>query len=92
MPYKPPTHKTATSGAPRHSPDGNRSSRYDRRWEKLRIQMLRRSPMCSDCQRNPANEVHHIQKAKDRPDLMYTESNLMTLCRSCHSKRTRRGE
>lgn len=29
-------------------------------------------------------EVHHIEKLKDRPDLLIEDSNLICLCRDCH--------
>lgn len=29
-------------------------------------------------------EVHHIEKLKDRPDLLIEDSNLICLCKDCH--------
>ena len=78
---------------------GNASSRgYDSRWNRFRIQYLKRHPLCVDCmnaqqaQYIPAKEIHHIKKLKECPELKYSESNLMALCHTCHSKRTARGE
>jgi len=69
---------------------------YDRAWEKVRLQKLRRNPLCEDCEARgeimPAIEVHHVAKVSERPDLRLTMSNLRSLCKSCHSKRTARGE
>ena len=37
-------------------------------------------------------DVHHIIKLADRPELRDDATNLMSLCHSCHSKRTAAGE
>lgn len=31
-------------------------------------------------------ETHHIEKVKDRPDLLIDDSNLICLCVECHKK------
>ena len=74
---------------------GSSSQRgYGRRWQKFRLSYLWQYPLCVDCLPHPvaATEVHHIQKAADRPDLMFDCDNLMALCKSCHSTRTANGE
>ncbi|MCP4876121.1 MAG: HNH endonuclease [Gammaproteobacteria bacterium] len=52
--------------------------------------------MCSDCEQQGkptlASEVHHVIKRRHRPDLTFARGNLLSLCKPCHSKRTRRGE
>jgi 5-methylcytosine-specific restriction protein A len=57
---------------------------------------FRRIPFCEDClQRGrhvPGVEVHHIVKVKDDPSRRLDADNCMSLCQSCHSIRTRRGE
>lgn len=73
---------------------------YDKRWAKFRIRYLREHPLCVDCLDKPlpgepvqpATEIHHIQKLRDRPDLKYHPDNLMALCHKHHSIRTARGE
>lgn len=70
---------------------------YNYHWEvKFRPQFLIKNPLCADCKKagriKAAKEVHHILKIKDRPDLKYDEENCMALCKSCHAKRTARGE
>jgi len=65
---------------------------YDRRWRVFRAHFLRRHPMCADCVDAAAQEVHHIQKVADAPELRLLESNCLALCKVCHSKRTARGE
>lgn len=69
---------------------------YDSTWEKLRRMYLREHPLCEDCLEEgkiePATEVHHKEKVKDRPELRLVWSNLRALSKECHSKRTARGE
>lgn len=69
---------------------------YDNAWKEARLAHLREHPLCEDCLKKgryvPGQEVHHVIKLKDVPELKYDPSNLMTLCKSCHSKRTMRGE
>lgn len=39
-----------------------------------------------------ANEVHHVAKIADAPERRLDSTNLMGLCKACHSARTSRGE
>lgn len=71
---------------------GGDASHYDRRWQKIRLAFLSKHPLCQKCQEagrlTPATEVHHIiAVANGGSD---SESNLMPLCKSCHSKITRK--
>jgi 5-methylcytosine-specific restriction endonuclease McrA len=56
------------------------------------------TPWCEECERNgipisrPAIDVDHIQPREKRPELSLTLSNLQSLCKECHGKKTRRGE
>ena len=65
-----------------------------RRWRALRERILRRDPLCVRClavgRTEPANEVHHIVPRKQAEALRYDELNLEALCKSCHSRETRR--
>ena len=69
---------------------------YDRNWERLRKLVLRKDPLCHDClsvgRLTSASEVHHIKKVREYPALRLVKSNLMCLCKACHSFRTGRGE
>lgn len=69
---------------------------YTWRWRKFKDAYLATNPLCCDCSTKglvrPAQDVHHIKKMADHPELQYEESNLMALCKSCHSTRTARGE
>ena len=60
------------------------------RWKRKRAAILRRDGyLCQRCKRYgkqvPAVVVHHIQHADERPDLIYTDSNLISLCSQCHN-------
>lgn len=70
---------------------------YDHKWRAVRILKLQRNPFCQDCEAAgfflmPATEPHHIKKVSEFPELRLDIGNLISLCKSCHSKRTRRGE
>jgi 5-methylcytosine-specific restriction protein A len=58
------------------------------RWRKFRRWFLSLHPLCADCGR-PAEEIHHVQPLKQRPDLALAPENALQLCVPCHSKRTR---
>ena len=64
---------------------------YDARWRRLRALALAMQPLCAECLRHnlttAATEVHHID-AKRRGGLDVLE-NLESLCKSCHSRKTR---
>ncbi len=73
-------------------PSGGDASHYDRRWRKIRLAFLSKYPLCKKCQEQgrltPATEVHHIiSVANGGSD---SESNLMPLCKPCHSRITRK--
>ena len=61
---------------------------YDRTWQKVRLAYLKRFPLCEECERQgkttPAVLVHHIENARDNPELRLDPSNLQSLCQRCH--------
>ncbi len=72
-------------------------------WRRLRLRKRARDPLCEDCLERgvttPGAEVDHVLDRRDRPDLALSMSNLRTLCKSDHSRKTaktqarrRRGE
>lgn len=80
---------------PQHKPvRQNASAYYDRRWQKVRALYLSNNPLCADCEKNgrltPAVDVHHIIKPGDGGSDY--DNNLLGLCKSCHAKRTAKGE
>lgn len=63
-----------------------------RRWRRLSKLKRKFDPLC-ECdrckeknRRITAEEVHHIKGIKDRPDLKYEWSNLMSISKRCHSR------
>lgn len=62
--------------------------RYGRSWKKIRDKYVRSHPYCELCFREgkmvPVEEVHHIVPLSRGGT--NDESNLMSLCRSCHEK------
>jgi len=66
----------------------------DRTWRKMRKMQLAHEPLCRDCKKQGttrlATEAHHIEKRRAGGEDSF--DNLMSLCKSCHSKRTASGE
>lgn len=67
---------------------------YGANWRRVRKMQLAREPYCRDCRERGvvtiATEPHHIIKRADGGKDAF--DNLMSLCKSCHSARTARGE
>lgn len=68
---------------------GSSSSRgYGYRWQKLRARYIAMHPVCVRCQKKGiftmATDVDHIIPHKGDHKLLYDESNLQSLCHSCH--------
>jgi 5-methylcytosine-specific restriction protein A len=58
-------------------------------WRKrLRPMALSRTPICSDCNREPATEADHIIPHRGNWRLFVTLENITGLCHNCHSKKT----
>ena len=69
---------------------------YDATWRRFRASFLHEHPLCEDCMEQgfydtQATEVHHIRKLRDGGARL-DPSNCKALCKSCHQKRTARGE
>lgn len=64
---------------------------YGRSWQKRRIAWLAAHPWCEDClvqeRYTLATDVHHVIRHEGNKHIFDT-SPLMSLCHSCHSKRT----
>jgi len=69
-----------------------KSKHYNSNWRRIRNNFLKINPFCKECYKNnkltPANEVHHIIPVYEGGTNDY--ENLMALCKSCHSKITRK--
>jgi len=48
--------------------------------------VLQRFPFCVMCGDDNYRHVHHIKTRREFPELAFEETNLITLCRSCHSR------
>lgn len=60
---------------------------YGPAWRRLSASFLRRYPYCFNCGNAAAVVDHIVSVAADR-SLMLDRSNLQSLCRSCHGKKT----
>ena len=63
-----------------------------KRWRTSSRIKRKTNPLCELCGTWKDLQVHHIIKRKKRPDLAYTQENLMTLCRRCHTTQERKDE
>jgi 5-methylcytosine-specific restriction protein A len=60
-----------------------------KRWDRARFLAKRRDQFrCVQCVSRDGLEVHHKQRVRERPDIAYELTNLVTLCRRCHSNET----
>ena len=89
MPKRSSTHKTTKKKHP--SEEGRLSAHargYDANWRRLRRMVLNERPLCEDCsargRAEEATEVDHIDGNVRNLD----GTNLKSLCKSCHSKKT----
>ena len=66
--------------------------RYNRQWQRIRDRYIAEHPLCEICEKHgkttPAEEVHHIKPLSDGGT--HDVSNLMALCKVCHSTITAR--
>lgn len=71
--------------------DYKHTERYGYQWRKIRAIFLSENPLCEMCKREGryinATEVHHIKPLSEGGSFS-DPSNLMPLCKSCHSKIT----
>ena len=98
MPNRPPTlQPKRVDGAPSNAQDydrfrGNSRARgYDSRWERVRLQHLMDEPLCRHCAERDdwvvvaADVVDHIIPIAVAPERRLDDSNLQSLCHSCHA-------
>ena len=66
----------------------NINKKYGRAWKRIRDRYAAAHPLCEMCLKEgrftPVDEVHHIKPVSQGGT--HDESNLMSLCRSCHTK------
>ncbi|MGM9641465.1 MAG: HNH endonuclease [Faecousia sp.] len=67
-------------------PDINK--KYGRAWKRIRDRHISQHPLCEECEKQgrlvPAEEVHHKKPISQGGT--HARDNLMSLCRSCHTK------
>lgn len=70
--------------------DPESRKRYGRRWRKIRDRYIAAHPLCEQCEKQDlvtlAEEVHHILSLSKGGT--HAEDNLMSVCKSCHSRIT----
>ena len=64
-------------------------------WRKLRMKHLTANPLCKQCELEGriteakiCDHITSIRDAVDQDAAFYDESNLQSLCRNCHNKKT----
>lgn len=69
---------------------------YDWTWRGFSRRIRRERPICEWCLAKglvvPSEEVHHVKKLKDFPELKFDPENVVAICTECHSAATARGE
>ena len=98
-----PSRCSAHALPPRPKGHGNRRPVEDRRgsarqrgyspaWDRLAKAFLRANPLCALCSHDhrpvAAELVDHVTPIREAPDRIYDYSNLQSLCRSCHARKT----
>ena len=82
--------KVVTKRYNQYQRDPASNKRYGRSWKRIRDRYIKAHPLCEECDKNrrivAAEEVHHIQPLSKGGG--NETSNLMALCKSCHSKIT----
>jgi len=74
----------------RYRRDPETRRRYGSAWRRVRARYIAAHPLCEECLRagrlTPAREVHHVLPLSAGGT--HDETNLMSLCSSCHSRIT----
>lgn len=89
-----PTHRLPTAGEAHKAKC--RLFYASKEWRHFRKMYLFLDPMCADCAREGrvelAVDLHHIVSPMQRWAMRIDETNMIALCKSHHSRRTRTGE
>ena len=92
MPYLPKARDRRTKQEKNKSWGGDTSFYRKSPWRKLRAVVLRENPLCTYCLREgitkQADVVDHIIPVKKWKEGELDQSNLQSLCHSCHNRKT----
>jgi 5-methylcytosine-specific restriction protein A len=89
-----PARKPFASIKPAYERDRESPSKrgYDRAWQRLRRSFLHANPLCLFCDQagrvKAAEVVDHIEPIRVAPSRRLDPTNLRSLCKSCHDRRT----
>ena len=61
-----------------------------KKWLTLRKKHLARYPFCAACGNTEQLEVDHNETTRNNMNRFYDPTNLITYCKSCHSRKTSR--
>lgn len=61
-------------------------------YQRFRLAFLAEHPVCQDCGRAGASEVHHARKLREHLGDLVDGRTCLALCKPCHDVRTGRGE
>jgi 5-methylcytosine-specific restriction protein A len=65
-------------------------------WRRLSKWKLQETPWCEHCAEQgkpvPAVDVDHIKSRAKHPELALDPTNLQSLCKRCHSRKTGKGD
>ena len=97
--YEPAKNKTKTAANQKAYDErrGSAASRgYGRKWRIARISFLLQNPLCIECKANnkttAASVVDHIIPHRQDRNLFNDQSNWQPMCKTCHDRKTMRGE
>ncbi len=80
--------KQETRKYERFGRDKNTKKMYKGNWPKIRARFVKENPYCTECLKagllTPTEHVHHIKPLSEGGT--HEKSNLMALCKSCHSR------
>jgi len=69
---------------------------YDKSWQRASKSHLKRNPLYEQCRREgkltAATVVDHIRPHRGDKRLFWDASNWQSLCKTCHDRKTARGE
>lgn len=95
MPMRPPAHSQLQRKQRPPMRDHRPSAcarGYDRTWQRLRLMHIRAHPLCKLCEAQglivQAEDVDHVIPHQGNDGLRLDPSNLQSLCKPCHSRKT----